>query len=189
WIEYDTFRNIEEVGRGGFSVVYKTSYKRQYETYEDVAIKIIKDSHKNNQLFLNELKAYHELGNYFGISMDKNSGDFILVLNYAEFGSLRENLVDIFKLEWKVKLKLLCDIINDLSNIHSKNFIHRNLHPGNILLKGQYEAYIDLGSSISVDEKQNGIIYGVLPYLAPEKYNRSNKLENIQKTNNKKLIS
>ncbi|CAG8813045.1 7107_t:CDS:1, partial [Cetraspora pellucida] len=46
---YDNFRNIEEVGRGGFSVVYKTSY----ETYE-VAIKIIKDSHKNKHLFLNE---------------------------------------------------------------------------------------------------------------------------------------
>ncbi|CAG8454729.1 10451_t:CDS:1, partial [Racocetra fulgida] len=28
--------------------------------------------------------------------------------------------------------------------------------------------YIDLGSSISIDEKQDGHIYGVLPYLAPE---------------------
>ncbi|CAG8702132.1 4759_t:CDS:2, partial [Cetraspora pellucida] len=57
---YDNFRDIEEIGRGGFSVVYKTSYKRRYETYEEVAIKIIKDSHKNKKLFLNELKAHHE---------------------------------------------------------------------------------------------------------------------------------
>ncbi|CAG8775024.1 15055_t:CDS:1, partial [Racocetra fulgida] len=28
--------------------------------------------------------------------------------------------------------------------------------------------YIDLDSSISCDEKQDGHIYGVLPYLAPE---------------------
>ncbi|CAG8798537.1 1554_t:CDS:1, partial [Racocetra fulgida] len=42
------------------------------------------------------------------------------------------------------------------------------LHSGNILLKEQYEAYIELGSSISVDEKQDNNIYGVLPYLAPE---------------------
>ncbi|CAG8500182.1 24543_t:CDS:2 [Cetraspora pellucida] len=55
WIEYDNFRNIEEIGRGGFSVVYKTSY----ETYGEVAIKIIKDSHKNKKLFLNEFTKMH----------------------------------------------------------------------------------------------------------------------------------
>ncbi|CAG8817522.1 6765_t:CDS:1, partial [Racocetra fulgida] len=56
-----------------------------------------------------------------------------------------------------------------LSRIHLKKFIHRDLHSGNILLKEQYEAYItDLGLSISFDEKQDGHIYGVLPYLAPE---------------------
>ncbi|CAG8788512.1 21181_t:CDS:2, partial [Cetraspora pellucida] len=73
---------MEQVGRGAFSVVYKTSY----EKYEEVAIKIIKDSHKNQKHFLNELKAYHEFDKYKGISMDKNTGDFILVLNYASFG-------------------------------------------------------------------------------------------------------
>ncbi|CAG8661687.1 8020_t:CDS:2, partial [Cetraspora pellucida] len=49
WIKYDNFRNIEEVGKGGFSVVYKTSYE-----LDEVAIKIIKDSHKNKKVFLNE---------------------------------------------------------------------------------------------------------------------------------------
>ncbi|CAG8821938.1 22620_t:CDS:1, partial [Cetraspora pellucida] len=49
WIKYDNFKNIE-VGKGGFSVVYKTSYGMD----EEVAIKIIKDSHKNEQVFLNE---------------------------------------------------------------------------------------------------------------------------------------
>ncbi|CAG8838452.1 14841_t:CDS:1, partial [Cetraspora pellucida] len=42
--------NIEEVGKGGFSVVYKT----YYELDKEVAIKVIKDSHKDKQLFLNE---------------------------------------------------------------------------------------------------------------------------------------
>ncbi|CAG8674722.1 3739_t:CDS:2 [Cetraspora pellucida] len=49
-MEYDNFRNIEEVGKGGFSVVYKTSH----EVYQEVAIKIITDSHKNKNRFLNE---------------------------------------------------------------------------------------------------------------------------------------
>ncbi|CAG8810120.1 744_t:CDS:1, partial [Cetraspora pellucida] len=54
WIEYNDFRNIEEVGKGGFSVVYKTSYKTYFGMDEEVAIKIIKDSHNNKKLFLNE---------------------------------------------------------------------------------------------------------------------------------------
>ncbi|CAG8741385.1 8151_t:CDS:2, partial [Ambispora leptoticha] len=106
--------NIEEVDKGGFSVVYKTLYKKRCVTYEEVAIKIIKVSHKNKQLFSNELKAYHEFGKYRGISMDKNTGDF------------RDNFKDMFKLEWKIKLQILCD--KDLSHIHSKNLMHRNLH-------------------------------------------------------------
>ncbi|CAG8822837.1 13941_t:CDS:1, partial [Cetraspora pellucida] len=32
WMEYDNFRNIEEVGKGEFSIVYKTSYKNRYQT-------------------------------------------------------------------------------------------------------------------------------------------------------------
>ncbi|CAG8705664.1 14356_t:CDS:1, partial [Cetraspora pellucida] len=56
---YDNFRNIVEVGKGGFSVVYKTSYKRQYGTNEDIAIKIIKDSHKDKQHFLNEVFYFY----------------------------------------------------------------------------------------------------------------------------------
>ncbi|CAG8782500.1 14421_t:CDS:1, partial [Racocetra fulgida] len=46
--------------------------------------------------------------------------------------------------------------------------MHRDLQPGNILLKERYEAYINLDSSTSLDEKQNSHVYGVLPYLAPE---------------------
>ncbi|CAG8490892.1 19767_t:CDS:2 [Cetraspora pellucida] len=42
-----------------------------------------------------------------------------------------------------------------------------------VMLEEEEEEYSDSldnieGSSISVDEKQNGHIYGVLPYLAPE---------------------
>ncbi|CAG8505605.1 18003_t:CDS:2 [Racocetra fulgida] len=46
--------------------------------------------------------------------------------------------------------------------------MHRDLHSGNILLKERYEAYINFDSSISPDEKQDGHICGVLPYLSPE---------------------
>ncbi|CAG8646698.1 671_t:CDS:2, partial [Ambispora leptoticha] len=101
-----------------------------------------------------------------------SSEDYILVLNYAEMGSLRQNLHAVSKMKWKDKLVLLDCIASDLQIIHSQNLIHRDLHSGNILLDELHIAYIaDLGLSIStniaqITEKRG--VYGILPYIAPE---------------------
>ncbi|KAF0468066.1 serine/threonine protein kinase [Gigaspora margarita] len=168
WIPYDKFENTEEIGKGAFSTVFKTKYLNQYGSYEEVAIKIVKDSNKNKEPFLKELKACHSLEQYLGISRDENTKDYILVLCYAKYGSLSKNLTNIFKFEWEIKLRVLHDILSNLYRIHSKGYLHRDLHPGNILLKEKYDAYItDLGLSKPFDEKeQEEHIHGVLPYIS-----------------------
>ena len=120
------------------------------------------------------MKACHSLNQYLGISRDEKTKDYILVLSYAKYGSLSKNLTDIFKFEWKLKLKILRDIISNLNRIHSKKYLHRDIHPGNILLKEDYEAYItDLGLSKPLDEKeQDEHIHGVLPYIALELFQK-----------------
>ncbi|RIB29695.1 hypothetical protein C2G38_2027490 [Gigaspora rosea] len=90
WIPYDKFENTEEIGKGAFSTVFKTRYLKQYGIYEEVAIKIVKDSNKNKEPFLKELKACHSLEQYLGISRDKKTKDYILVLSYAKYGSLKQ---------------------------------------------------------------------------------------------------
>lgn len=104
-----------------------------------------------------------------------DSGDYVLVLEYAPKGSLRDNLREISQMKWKDKLTILLDIACDLKTIHFKNLIHRDLHSGNILQNSLYDAYIaDLGLLISasraINIKSNGV-YGVLPYIAPEVLN------------------
>ncbi|CAG8848581.1 39374_t:CDS:1, partial [Gigaspora margarita] len=42
WIPYDKFENIEEVGIGAFSTVFKTQYLNRYGIHENIAIKIVK---------------------------------------------------------------------------------------------------------------------------------------------------
>ncbi|RIB14466.1 kinase-like domain-containing protein [Gigaspora rosea] len=72
-------------------------------------------------------------------------------------------------MEWKDKLTILLHIIFDLQTIHSQNFIHRDLHSGNILQNSQTDANIaDLGLLKSVDTPEYNGVYGVLPYIAPE---------------------
>ncbi|CAG8539547.1 19624_t:CDS:2 [Cetraspora pellucida] len=58
--------------------------------------------------------------------MDKNTGDFILVMSYTKFGLLHENMKGIFKLEWS-------DIVYDLSHIIQRNLCTEIYIQGNDL--------------------------------------------------------
>ncbi|RIB29776.1 kinase-like domain-containing protein [Gigaspora rosea] len=72
-------------------------------------------------------------------------------------------------MNWKDKLNLLLCIINDLVAIHSQGIIHKDLHSGNILLDNLHSAYIaDLGLSIQYLKQDDGKVYGILPFVAPE---------------------
>ncbi|CAG8439376.1 1381_t:CDS:2, partial [Dentiscutata heterogama] len=52
WMAYDKFKNIEEIGKGAFSTVFRTKYLNQSGTYEEVAIKIqFLESDKINKNF------------------------------------------------------------------------------------------------------------------------------------------
>ncbi|RIB25474.1 kinase-like domain-containing protein [Gigaspora rosea] len=93
-------------------------------------------------------------------------------MDYAQKGSLRQNLDTISKMDWKDKLNLLQCIASDLQIIHSHDLIHRDLHSGNIPLNSLKSAYIaDLGLSITANiqsKSRSDGIFGILPYIAPE---------------------
>ncbi len=64
-------------------------------------------------------------------------------------------------------------IINGLDHIHIQKFIHRDLHSGNILYGNSSNKHpvviSDLGiSKSSIELTDNNMIYGIIPYLAPE---------------------
>jgi serine/threonine protein kinase len=59
--------------------------------------------------------------------------------------------------------------ILSLQFIHNKNFIHRDIHSGNILRNCSQSLIGDLGLSQPVNNiSSNNEIYGVIPYIAPE---------------------
>jgi serine/threonine protein kinase len=72
-------------------------------------------------------------------------------------------------LSWKKKIKIICNVINALNNIHEENAVHRDLHSGNILYNrySDYWLISDLGFCGPVDKPLNST-YGKLPYIAPE---------------------
>src|ERR1051325_1779478 len=114
----------------------------------------------------------------YGITKDPESNDFMMVMAYAQNGSLRQHLNKSFNsLNWNNKLKNLWFITLGLKSIHSKGLIHHDFHCGNILhhenVDGDLCSLItDLGLCKPANAKDcqsgNKKIYGVLPYVAPE---------------------
>jgi len=117
----------------------------------------------------------------YGISKDKES-NYIMVMEYMEKGNLREYLRKNYrKLEFydvdssygnikSVKLNFLKQITQGLKDIHRKKLVHCDFHSGNIVVDEYSSCHItDLGLSKPVNEvKQEGKIYGLMPYVAPE---------------------
>ena len=94
----------------------------------------------------------------------------MLVLEYAD-GSLRDYLKNHYSnLKSEEKLNILSCIIKGLEKIHKLNYIHRDLHSGNILNFNEVQKITDLGLAQSTYNNSNpsSNICGVLPYIAPE---------------------
>src|SRR6266542_2054933 len=96
----------------------------------------------------------------------------MIVMRYAEDGSLRKNLQNIFKSKWIFKLRKLQEILSGLDIIHQQKLVHCDFHPGNILNQQNRLSISDLGLCKPVQYFQSlsrkNDIYGVLPFVAPE---------------------
>jgi serine/threonine protein kinase len=109
----------------------------------------------------------------YGITQDPETENYIMVLNYAENGSLRNYLdVNYNELSWNKKINYLHSIAHGLKDIHEKGLIHRDLHIGNILRLKNLTCITDVGlckpADYNASENTKNKIYGVLPYIAPE---------------------
>jgi serine/threonine protein kinase len=94
----------------------------------------------------------------------------MIVMEYAEDGSLRNNLKNNIYY-WDDIHSTLYSIISGLKSIHDSNIVHCDLHDGNILCNESILYVSDLGLCKPIDyfkNKTNNDVYGVLPYVAPE---------------------
>src|SRR5437763_418289 len=118
---------------------------------------------------------YKGILDIYGISQDPNTKEYILVMRYANDGSLTDYITKEFKiLKWKNKIEILYSIISGLNIIHQEKLVHRDFHSGNILHSDnlpQKMMIADLGLSVPADQEPSNIV-GVLPYIAPEVLNR-----------------
>ncbi|RGB36074.1 kinase-like domain-containing protein [Rhizophagus diaphanus] len=182
YIPYSQFTNVKKIAEGGYGIVYQATWLHDTLFWtKNVILKRFKNFQNNNKCFFNELKAnYHcykshvySLIETYGFTKDPKLNDYILVMQYASEGDLHKYLQKEFtEIDWKKKIAILQYISRGLCAIHNENFIHRDLHSGNILVYNKDRSYYavgDLGLSRPAnDTLLNNEIYGVIPYIAPE---------------------
>ncbi|RHZ56979.1 hypothetical protein Glove_395g18 [Diversispora epigaea] len=198
WIPYDRFKDVKQIGRGGFGTIHHARWiggrikgwdieNQQWKRYcirgeeeQDVALKTFDNLNLNNlNDVLNEmtihLKLHSDTSAYFyGITQDPETHKYMMVLYYANDGNLREYLKNNFNnINWGQKLACLHRLSLELSKIHKLDIVHKDFHPGNILSPDfENDLFIsDFGLSKLIEENPNNPekkIFGVLPYIAPE---------------------
>ncbi|CAG8508920.1 10726_t:CDS:2 [Dentiscutata erythropus] len=126
WIPFDRLTDMKFWERGG---------------ERTVAVKRLHNSANINPEFLNELKLHlHNFRDsyilqYFGISRHLNTGDFMIVMEFANRGNLRNYLQSVPNLSWSQKIDILESLVIGLSQLHNNaDLSHKNFHPGNILI-------------------------------------------------------
>ncbi|RHZ77960.1 hypothetical protein Glove_168g245 [Diversispora epigaea] len=198
WIPFERLENVTYLAKGGFGTVYKAnwldgfikSYKKRkwyefgkqvvWNRYgkQDVCLKSL-SNFTNKNYFLQEIKNQLKFRGknsiaIYGITKNPTENEYMMVMNYAEYGSLRKMLNNKFKeLSWKSKSLILLFIVKGLKNIHEMGLMHKDFHPGNVVNQSVHLCYItDFGLCKPVSEKNSEKIFGIIPYMAPETLSR-----------------
>ncbi|RGB28708.1 kinase-like domain-containing protein [Rhizophagus diaphanus] len=104
---------------------------------------------------------------------DHQMNNYILVLEYADSGTLESYLHDNFdQLGWDDKLRLVFQLSNAILCLHECDIIHRDLHAANILMHQKNIKLADFGLSKKIAEASNSTssLHGVVPYVDPKSF-------------------
>ncbi|RHZ66104.1 hypothetical protein Glove_309g154 [Diversispora epigaea] len=190
WIDYSKLKNIKYLAEGGFGSIWKAEWidmpEEVLEFYKSnqVALKKLKNSQEISSEFLKELTTNFQCRDKYvlpilGITQDSMTKEYAIVLRHMKNGNLRNFLDQNKSLPWIERLWLLNSFIRGLKVIHSKGFIHRDIHPGNLMIteisddsKYKFTRLGDLGLCRLANETSSSGAYGVLPYIAPEVLNK-----------------
>jgi len=178
-MELGKFEILEELGRGGFGIVYKARDKALNRL---VAIKVLHPNLVNDPTFLGRFRQEAQIAarldhpNLVPVhDFGEAEGHYYIVMGYMPGGSLKDLIKHEGSLIPKRALEIMGQIAAGLTYAHKKSVIHRDLKPGNILFDEEGTARIsDMGfakllqSDSSMSMSTSGGLVGTPAYMAPE---------------------
>ncbi|VAH17586.1 unnamed protein product [Triticum turgidum subsp. durum] len=183
----DRFSPDQEIGSGGFAVVYKgmigkrtVAVKKLSNTVDITESKfhrevkcLMKTKHKNIVRFLGYCAdTQGKMAEYEGKLVMADVRNWLLCFEFVPKGSLEKHMSDAScGLEWRERYRIIRGICEGLHYLHEKRILHLDLKPANVLLEiGMVPKIADFGLSRCFDEGQTRAVTQHLGYLAPEIY-------------------
>ena len=169
------FEDPEEIGRGGFGVVYRCS---QPELDRTVAVKVLTaDLEPDNlerfvreQVAMGKLSGHPHIVTIFQVGTTATGRPYI-VMQYHPHGSLEAKIHDNGPVGWADALHIGVKVAGALETAHRRGTLHRDVKPANILLTEYGEPQLtDFGIAriIGGFETSDGAVMGSPAYTAPE---------------------
>ena len=180
----DRYELVEEIGRGGFGVVYKAV---QVGLDEEVALKLLLPHVLDNEdivsRFQREVAVAKSLRHPNAIRiLDVNTTDKGIpyyVMEYVRGRPLDNVLRDEGRISPARTQRIMLQMLKSLGEAHSKGVVHRDLKPGNLMVSDIYGEtdfvkVLDFGiaKALAADgliaQTSTGMVLGTPAYMSPE---------------------
>ncbi len=173
------FRLLRRLGQGGMGSVY-LGYDEEHHRH--VAIKVLSDQLASNRAYVERFYREAKSGSVLDhpnivrcirAGQDKATGKHYLVLEYVDGPSAHALLERLGRLSVGDAVHVILDIARGLEHVHSRNIIHRDIKPDNILVTQSGVAKLaDLGLAKRMDEVSHltglRVGFGTLDYIPYE---------------------
>ncbi|CAB4477923.1 unnamed protein product [Rhizophagus irregularis] len=136
--EQKHFSKIQKVGTGGFGKVYRASWKnsqyfalKSFFNLDDVTAKEIVHEIKLQRdiQFHNNIIKFYGIAKFDPENDDVQSKNYLLVMEYADSGPLKNYLKENFNnLTWNDKYNLAYQLACAVLCLHNEGIVHRDLH-------------------------------------------------------------
>lgn len=167
-----------ELGRGAFSVVYKTFCNLHNV---DVAVKEIKRGNERHEIQKLVTLSPHNHVVKIKAVLEMSGGNTGIVMEFCDYGlqSLRDKLGRNF-IPWPRCLLFMQHIMSGLQFLHRNNITHRDLKPENVMVTNSFTCKIaDVGLAKAYHSKSNSSSNtqvfcpsGTPFYISPERWKR-----------------
>ncbi len=166
------YRMIDSLGVGGYGQVFLARHLSDpcnlrppqclHDHDNDVAVKVLPLASANERT-IEKFKREVELGRFFH---HKNIVKFIdssidgnvhfAVYEYLDGGDVRKLITRFERIDYTIASSIISQVADALVNIHFNGIVHRDIKPGNILLKKDGSVHL-LDFGLAVPYRQNGV--------------------------------
>jgi hypothetical protein len=167
------YRVEERIGRGGMGTVYKAT---QLSLNRTVALKILAAEYMKDPAFVEQFVAearaagqlnHPHIVQVYDVGSDK--GLYYFSMEYAEKGSLGEQVQGGKRLEPKEATRAILDIAKALEFAQRHGIVHQDIKPDNMMVNADGVVKLgDLGLARHQSETGKDEVFGSPSYIAPE---------------------